>query len=88
MPCSSDGYPDDRDDKLNAATRAACELREALIRGWSLADLSIETRGWVAKHDMEDRIRERRDAVKNTEERIRKKALDKLTMDERRALGL
>src|SRR6266487_1045664 len=97
MPCidSRDSVNDERqDERLQAATRAACDLANAFRKTinpttWNAwQGLSPETVAWIADHDAEDlrqvaREREKVDAV-----RKRRAALDKLTPDERRLLGV
>lgn len=45
-------------------------------------------REWWAKHQEEDRIRKEREASAAKRERIRKRALDKLSKEEKAALGI
>jgi hypothetical protein len=92
MPCSSEGYPDNRLDdcsrELNEATRAACDLRTILRRGGTEEDLCAETRRWIAKHDDWDHRRIKEEERRGERQRVKQNALAKLTMDERRVLGL
>ena len=93
MPCyderSSGAYrAKELQQKLDAVTRAACDLRTILRRGGTEDDLCAETREWIAAHDDWDRRRieqEQRDGIR---EATRNRGLEKLTLDERRALGL
>jgi hypothetical protein len=74
--------------KLNAATRAACDMR-TILRRHSLEDeLCEETRKWIEKHDTWDKKRIKKEDAQNIRQELKKKALGKLSMDERRVLGL
>jgi hypothetical protein len=89
MPCESYGMSDSHwKPAADAATRAACDLRTILRRGGTEADLCVSTREWIAQHDKEDAERKRVEERTNERERRRRAALDKLTLDERRVLGL
>jgi hypothetical protein len=70
--------------RLNAATRAACEMSKLVDR----SKLSKETRKWVEAHDEMDRRREAAEKTKKERETTKKKALEKLTPAEKKALGL
>lgn len=100
MPCQT-YWPSDRDEHsgnvfainqikqiADAATRAACDLRTILRRGGNEYDLCQETREWIKQHDEEERVRIAQEEARGERERVRREALNKLTLDERRALGL
>lgn len=72
----------------DAATRAACDLRTILRRGGKESDLTPETRRWIAKHDDEDAKRIAKENAEGLRQRVKQQALDKLSMEERRVLGL
>ena len=100
MPCQSYG-PDESNYShsftnggheyikiADAATRAACDLRTILRRGGKESDLTEETKAWIKQHDELDA---KRVAIENEcglREKTRQTGLAKLTLDERRALGL
>jgi hypothetical protein len=89
MPCQSHGESDHGwQESADAATRAACDLRTILRRGGTEADLCVSTREWITQHDKEDAERKREEEATNKRERRKRAALDKLTLDERRVLGL
>ena len=103
MPCScemysGEGYAIERDEckkRADAATRAACDLRTILRRGGTEADLTEETRKWVARHDKADARRVREERAKGEREGKRRRAKRKydrlmrsMTLEERRVLGL
>jgi hypothetical protein len=90
MPCQSDSYdiPSEYIREANEATRAACDLRTVLRRGGKESDLCQETKNWIAKHDKADAERKTEEEATGERERQRRKALDKLSLDERRVLGL
>jgi hypothetical protein len=88
MPCNCDGYPDEREELAQAATRAACDLATVLRSGGTLEDCSSETRKFIDRHDTIDRERLREEREKVFRDKLRKKALSKLTPEERRAIGI
>lgn len=91
MPCrcEDDGLDIIRlRDEANAATRAACDLRTILRRGGSERDLCSETRKWIKRHDEWDERRIAEENAAGQRQKVKQAALDKLTLDERRALGL
>ena len=90
MPCESSPFRGEHEAwiEANAATRAACDLRTVLRRGGTERDLTIETRRWIQRHDKEDAERIRREEELGERERIRQEALERLSLEERRVLGL
>lgn len=90
MPCYDERNRDcsEVQERANAATRAACDLAAVLRRGGSASDLRPETQAWIADHDELDRRRATQEAAAAERKRAKKIALDKLTPEERRALGL
>jgi len=90
MPCQSDPFDGlhEAHQEATAATRAACDLRTILRRGGKEIDLTAETLAWIAKHDKADKERIKEEEENGIRERTKRRALDKLTLDERRVLGL
>lgn len=92
MPCESAGCEEDlaREwrKKANSATRAACDMRTVLRRHKLEEELCLETRKWIARHDTEDASRVEEETRSGKRKAAREAALNKLTMDERRVLGL
>ena len=93
MPCQCD-YPGDDNPGLrreaDKATRAACDMR-TIIRKFAPTieiELTPETRKWIAQHDKEDAKRIAEENKKKIRENTRLRALEKLTLEERRVLGL
>ena len=89
MPCESgptcgDNYKPEAD----AATRAACDLRTVLRQRGSEYDLTPETRLWIAQHDKEDAARIEAEIKADTRRKAKQAALDKLSLEERRLLGI
>jgi hypothetical protein len=70
------------------ATRAACDMRTILRRHNLEEELTLETRRWILKHDKEDADRIAIENAAGIREEARKRGLRKLTLEERRALGL
>lgn len=93
MPCS-DGRDYRNDDirdlreRLDQATRAACELWAVLYRGGPAGDLTTDTLNWVTEHERQDQQRIQQEQHIEAGKQRRREALAKLTPDERRALGL
>jgi hypothetical protein len=93
MPCRDD-YPvgscEDPGLRQSAdqATRAACDMRTILRRHNLEHELCTETRKWIAKHDEADRIRIEAENAAGIREATKRRGLAKLSIDERRALGL
>jgi hypothetical protein len=63
-------------------------MRTILRRSGLEHELTKETRKWIKKHDGEDAARIQNEDKSGEREGTRRKALDKLTLDERRVLGL
>lgn len=74
--------------KLDHLTRVCCDMRTVLRRANQERELTAESRKWIAKHDKEDKRRIAREEATGERERVRLAALDKLSLDERRVLGL
>ena len=92
MPCRCDDYgPSEYDllkKDLNAATRAACDMRTILRKHKLESELCAETLLWIKRHDAADAKRIAEETAKGEREKAKRRALNKLTMDERRMLGL
>ncbi len=92
MPCHDEGA--ERESKhevlgrLNHATRAACDMRTILRQHNLESELAAETRDWITEHDDWDRRRIAEEEASGVRTEARKAALDKLSMDDRRVLGL
>lgn len=95
MPCRCD-YPETSGEdaglrrEADKATRAACDMRTILRRHAAhlMAELTPETRKWILQHDAEDAKRIEEENKKRIRENTRLKALEKLSLEERRVLGL
>jgi len=74
--------------EANKATRAACDMRTILRRHEMEKELTVETRKWIAQHDAEDAKRIEKENAAGIRQRVKQQALDKLTLEERRVLGL
>ena len=74
--------------KLNLVTRVACDLRTILRRSGKESDLTEESKSWIAEHDEWDRKRVEQETANGIREETKRRALKKLNLDERRALGL
>jgi cell division protein FtsL len=70
------------------ATRAACDMRTVIRRHKLERWLTVETRSWIAKHDAADAKRIAKENAAGIRQRVKQRALDKLTLEERRVLGL
>ena len=93
MPCRDD-YPSSCGEdpglrkSADEATRAACDMRTILRRSNLEHLLTVETRKWIAKHDAADAKRIAEENAAGIRQRVKQQALDKLTLEERRVLGL
>jgi hypothetical protein len=74
--------------ELDKVTRAACDMRTILRRHNLLGEVTSETLAWVAQHDMVDAIRIAEEEGRGEREQMKRNALAKLNVDERRVLGL
>jgi hypothetical protein len=65
-----------------------CDLAIVLRRGGTEHDLATETKAWIQQHDEWDQkqVRAEREAMER--EANRRRALEKLSPEERKALGL
>ena len=92
MPCSCEGYEEDdrrrEVQKLHTVTKAACDMRTILRKHHLEDELAPGTRHWIAKHDAWDERRIAEEAASGKRAEAKQKALDKLTVDDRRVLGL
>lgn len=89
MPCECVGYPNTSfKEEADAATRAACDMRTILRRNDLEKELTVETRKWIKQHDAEDAKRIKEENANGIREKARLRALNKLTLEERRVLGL
>lgn len=73
---------------LDAATRAACEAMTALENENMIGLLSREVRVWWEDHKEQDRERLAREKEERERKRLAKRARDRLSPKERKALGL
>jgi len=88
MPCRCEGPYEERFDAADKATRAACDMRTILRRHGLEQELTRETRAWIKKHDDEDARRIAAENAAGIRQRVKQQALDKLSLEERRVLGL
>lgn len=94
MPCGDSGeglaYTEER---LQIATRVACELAEHIdknskVQLLSIMSLSGETKRWVIEHREIDRRRLEVEAFEANKAAIKSAALAKLTPEEKKALNI
>ena len=91
MPCHYDDFgASDREKAraLDELTRVACDMRTILRRHGLESELCAETLSWIAQHDAADAKRIAIEAQNGIRDATRQTALSKLTMEERRVLGL
>ena len=100
MPCRCDGaytkeeYENERirmkrvRQLADIATRAACDMRTCLRKHKLLHELTEETQAWVKQHDKEDAKRIAAEEAEGLRQQVKINALKKLTLEERRVLGL
>ena len=93
MPCRND-YPHDGCEdsglrrELDRATRAGCDMRTIIRRAGLENQLTVETRKWIKEHDDADARRIAEKKEKEYRKQAKQRALDKLSLEERRILGL
>jgi hypothetical protein len=92
MPCRDDG-PSEYDcdmmkRRLDVATRVACELSHILRGNKQLDQATRETKEWIQRHDAADAKRKLEEERERQEKKVRRSALAKLTLAEKKALGL
>jgi hypothetical protein len=91
MPCQYYTSEEERQiayKDLNRLTRICCDMRTILRRHNLESELCKESLEWIRQHDEEDAIRIERERKTGKRETAKLRALNKLTMDERRMLGL
>ena len=92
MPClvegSDEAHADRCLERLEHATRAACDMRTILRQDKLEHRLAPETRSWIKEHDKVDRVRIAEETRRGERAQAKQDAMDKLTMDDRRVLGL
>ena len=93
MPCydsrdSSSCVIEEMQDKLDKVTRVNCDMRTIIRREGLEPELAVESREWISRHDDWDKQRIAMENASGEREKVRLAALDKLSMDERRVLGL
>jgi hypothetical protein len=92
MPCYSGPYPtgdcDFEDERLDRATRVACELSHILRGDKQMSEISKDTKEWIQEHDALDARRIAAEEKEKREQKLRKVALAKLTKEEQVLLGL
>lgn len=91
MPCRDDvdwGSDQGYKRRLDMVTRAACDMRTILRRHELEGELCQETRDWIVEHDQADAARLQQAAEQKAREDAKQRGIAKLTLEERRALGL
>ena len=93
MPCRCDymespAEPSGLRKEADKATRAACDMRTIIRRANLEHELTKETRRWIKQHDDEDARRIAEENAAGIRQSTKHRALDKLTLEERRVLGL
>jgi hypothetical protein len=93
MPCydertSREYIERETHEKIDRLTRVCCELAGLVIRAGRISEISEEAGGWIRDHLAWDERRKRAEAEAKAKADIRRRALEKLTPEERVALGL
>ncbi len=91
MPCRCEFMPQSSAEtrgEIDRLTRVCCDMRTILRRAGLEEELAEETRAWIREHDDWDARRIAKETARNERAAARLAALGKLTMDERRVLGL
>ena len=89
MPCRS-GIDEEQEaiKEVHRVTRVACDMKTILRRANLEGALTEETRQWITEHDAYDEKRIAEEEFRGERELVKHQAMEKLTMDERRVLGL
>lgn len=97
MPCRCD-YPEDETlaveerkqnkKELDRLTRVSCDMRTIIRRQLLEIELTQETRAWIKEHDAADARRIKEEQKDGERRKVKQNALNKLTLEERRVLGL
>lgn len=92
MPCyGPDGPPNTRSDvaerEVNRLTNMLCGVLR-LMTGEQIKMLHPETAKWWKGHLELDRLRANQEEARRQQKRAEKKALDKLTSEDRKVLGV
>lgn len=74
--------------RADLCARAACDMRTILRRNNLEKELTMETQMWILQHDAFDKARIEEENKSGLREQVRLQALNKLTLEERRVLGL
>jgi len=91
MPCRCEDYGESvrvAAAKMDRLTRVCCDMRTILRRENLESELTVESREWITEHDEWDARRIAEENARGERARTRLAALDKLTLEERRVLGL
>ena len=91
MPCQyEDPYDHYRgeSDELTRLTRICCDMRTILRQNKLLQELTGESMQWVVRHDKEDAARIKAEQESGERQRVKDEAMAKLSLEERRVLGL
>ena len=88
MPCDYDGPCKDHSKPLRRVTRVARDMRTILRRHGLEHELCQETQTWIGEHDQADARRIAEENANGVRAAAKKSGLAKLSLEERRALGL
>ncbi len=97
MPCRCDDWEPSTNTlsevnhykaEADSSTRAACDMRTIIRRHKLENQLTTETLNWIVKHDAADAERIEKENAAGIRQKVKQQALDKLTLEERRVLGL
>ena len=93
MPCcdSRDSASTVRSEmkvRIDKVTRVCCDMRTILRRKGLEKELTVESRDWIKEHDLWDKERIAEEEACGEREQVRLNALDKLSLEERRVLGV
>jgi len=91
MPCQDDYPKPDLQPKVNNLTRMLCELCDELEVMKHLDECFIRVlglKGWWVEHQRRDAERIERERKENERVMLRQSGLNKLTLEEKKVLGL
>jgi len=87
VPCQTFDPRDDYKAEADKVTRLLCMVLKG-VSPHDIRSFPVDLQNWWTKHQEEDRRRLRYEAQKRVTQRAKRKALNKLTPEEKRLLGL
>ena len=89
MPCVTDGSAEDREE-ANRVTDMLCRVCALMETNWDVCkeDMPPDVLAWWAEHKKKDKKRKKEEQKQERKKKVRKEVIEKLTAEERDALGI